>query len=192
MNQDAKFLRGQSLKWICSAEFRHENRIKLSRTWSDGPRACVIGCNPSKANAHQEDPTTLWLIDWFWRHGFGGYDLGNLYPFCTSSPKKCREIVDGLYAGNDFGARDALHYQNLPAVIEMAKSASQVFVCWGAIAWDNSWIEEVVEGVQGGVEPYPNLWCWGLTKSGAPKHPMARGVHRITRDQPPVLWRETP
>ncbi|AHE56053.1 hypothetical protein [Sphingomonas sanxanigenens] len=34
-----------------------------------------------------------------------------------------------------------------------------------------------------------DLWCWGKTKDGAPKHPMARGLHRIPRDQQPIMWR---
>ncbi|UFW79976.1 DUF1643 domain-containing protein [Rhizobium sp. SU303] len=31
--------------------------------------------------------------------------------------------------------------------------------------------------------------CLGLTKDGYPKHPMARGAHRIPRDQQPILWK---
>ncbi len=33
-----------------------------------------------------------------------------------------------------------------------------------------------------------NLVCLGLTKDGFPKHPMARGVHRIARDQQPIMF----
>jgi hypothetical protein len=33
------------------------------------------------------------------------------------------------------------------------------------------------------------IWCWGTTTSGAPKHPLARGKHRIPVDQPAILWR---
>ncbi len=51
------------------------------------------------------------------------------------------------------------------------------------------WIEHVVEEIQTGVEPAPDLWYWGKTKSGAPTHPMARVKHRIPRDQKPILWR---
>ena len=34
-----------------------------------------------------------------------------------------------------------------------------------------------------------DLVCLGLTKDGYPKHPMARGAHRIPRDQQPILWK---
>lgn len=172
-----------------SAFFAREGcRVRLSRDWGDGPRALVIGCNPSTADALRDDPTSRWWNGWFERAGFGGYDAANLYPFCTPSPAECRKIADGI-EGGDWGARDALHFENLPALVSMARAAKQVFVCWGAIAWDDFWIEHVVEEIQSGEAPYPDLWCWGLTSNGSPKHPLARGAHRIPRDQPPLLWR---
>jgi hypothetical protein len=82
-----------------------------------------------------------------------------------------------------------LHFTNLSALVAAAKAADQVFVCWGAIAWDQDWIEHVVEEIQTGEAPWPDLWCWGKTGSGAPKHPLARGLHRIPADQKPILWR---
>lgn len=163
-------------------------RRRLSRDWSKGPRALVIGCNPSTADAEQEDPTTKWWNRWFQANGFGGYDAANLYSFCTSSPAKCRHISEAGWDGCDWGARDEMQH-NRDAVAKMAKRADQVFVCWGAIAWDDAWIEDVIEEIQCGVAPYPDLWCWGKTKHGSPTHPMARGKHRIDPLQPAILWR---
>lgn len=164
-------------------------RIRLSRDWSPGPRALVIGCNPSTADGQSDDPTTRWWNEWFRWFGFGGYDAMNLYPFCTSSPIECRRIAAWEDNGPDWHARDAMLFTNLPAIVEAAKSAQQVFVCWGAIAWDCDWIEHVVEEIQSGIGPFPDLWCWGLNKDGSPKHPKARGVHRISPSQMPILWR---
>lgn len=164
-------------------------RIRLTRDWGDGPRALTIGCNPSAADAEKDDPTSRWWNAWFYRFGFGGYDAMNLYPFCTAQPSECRRIVEDADGGVDYAARDLMHFNNLPALVRAAKAAKQVFVCWGAIAWDDAWIEHAIEEIQSGVEPYPDLWCWGKTKSGAPKHPLARGLHRIPVDQPPILWR---
>lgn len=163
-------------------------RRRLSRDWGPGPRALVIGCNPSTANALVDDPTSRWWNAWFQLYGFGGYDAMNLYPFCTSSPAECRKIAEGGWVG-DWDSRDAMTFLNLPALVRSAKAAHQVFVCWGAIAWDQQWIEHVVEHIQTGLAPWPDLWCWGATASGAPKHPLARGKHRIPHDQPPILWR---
>lgn len=164
-------------------------RLVLSRDWAPGPRALVLGCNPSTADTDKDDPTSRWWNAWFQLFGFGGYDAMNLYPFCTSDPAACREITERINFGNDYGARDDLHFVNLPLLVEKAKAAQQIFVCWGAIAWDDAWIEHVVEEIQTGIEPYPDLWCWGKTNSGAPKHPLARGKHRIPADQDPILWR---
>jgi len=169
------------------ASFVGDCRKTLSRWWAPGPRALVIGCNPSSANHNKNDPTSLWWNAWFRLFGFNGYDAVNLYPFCTSSPADCRKRVDAAFAG-EWHDRDAL-LANVDHVAGMAKSAAQVFVCWGAIAWDDEFVEHVVEHIQTGEAPYPDLWCWGTTKLGAPKHPLARGVHRIRTDQPPILWR---
>jgi hypothetical protein len=172
------------------AVFLGGNRIELGRRWGPGPRACVIGHNPSDAGPDRDDPTTRWWTDWFTMYGFGSFVAVNLYPFVTSDPKECARIVANIYAGNAWHDRDALHFINLPAVVKVAKTADQVFVCWGAIAGhDEGWIEHVIEEVQTGVAPYPDLWCWGTNADGSPKHPMARGKHRIPRGQPPILWR---
>lgn len=171
-----------------TAEFAGTERIVLSRRWGPGPIALAIGCNPSTADDLRDDPTSLWWNAWFQHFGFGGYDAANLYPFCTSSPSECRKRAD-WHLTDDWFARDQMQFVNLPRVVELAKTADQVFVCWGNIAWDDEWIEHVVEEIQSGVAPYPDLWCWGKTQSGAPKHPMARGKHRIARDQKPILWR---
>ncbi|MEH3107132.1 MAG: DUF1643 domain-containing protein [Sphingomonas fennica] len=163
-------------------------RKTLSRDWALGPRALVIGCNPSTADHNRDDPTTQWWMAWFEQFGFGGFDAVNLYPFCTSSPAECRLRADAALGGPAWGDRDDL-FANLDMVATMAKVAHQVFVCWGAIAWDSDWVEHVVERIQTDVAPWPDLWCWGTTGSGAPKHPLARGKHRIPRNQPPILWR---
>lgn len=171
------------------AEF-HGNgqRLTLTRRWGDGPQACVIGCNPSRAAQQIEDNTSRWWNAWFQEFGFGGYDAVNLYPFITSHPKECRAIVETIDHGA-WDVRDDLHFVNLAHVVAKAKAADKVFVCWGAIAWDGLWIDHVVEQIQSGEGPYPDLWCWGVTSGGAPKHPMARGKHRIVADQPAILWR---
>ena len=162
-------------------------RRRLTRNWGPGPRAFVLGCNPSAADALADDPTSRWWNAWFQLFGFGGYDAGNLYSFCTASPAECRKRTEAGWSG-EWHDRDEMQ-ANYDDVIRMAKRADQVFVCFGAIAWDDMWIEQVIEGIQSGVAPYPDLWCWGKTQAGAPMHPMARGKHRIPRDQQPILWR---
>lgn len=163
-------------------------RLTIGRKWGPGPHACMIGCNPSVAGDKLDDPTVLWWTHWCQLFGYGSFTGVNLYPFITSSPAECRKLAD-WEATDDWWVRDALIYTNLSVVTDEAKRANTVFAGWGAIAWDDDWIEHVVEGIQTGVAPWPDLWCWGTTKSGAPTHPMARGKHRIAHDQRPILWR---
>lgn len=172
-----------------SARFVEDCRLELHRRWGPGPRACVIGHNPSEAGAFSDDPTSKWWNRWFGLYGFGSYTAVNVYPWCSPDPRGCYEKVAAINAGGDWSARDMLHFVNLPAVVATAKAADQVFVCWGGIARDHAWIEHVIEEIQSGEAPYPDLWCWGRTRDGAPMHPMARGKHRIPPDQKPILWR---
>jgi hypothetical protein len=74
-------------------------------------------------------------------------------------------------------------------VAQEAKKADRVVACWGAIALDDLWVDAIVEEIQAGPEPYPDIYCLGTTSSGAPKHPLARGRHRVPRDQQFALWR---
>lgn len=173
---------------VRDATFAGDNRLTLTRSWGPGPMACFIGCNPSMAGKKADDPTSLWWIKWSRLFGFGRYTGVNMYPFVTSSPAECRKMADWKNNGPDWHARDAMQH-NLDVVEYEAKAADIVIACWGAIAWDDEWIEHVVERIQTGEEPWPDIYCFGKTLSGAPKHPMARGVHRIPIDQKPILWR---
>ena len=162
----------------------------LTREWGPGPRALVIGCNPSDAAEDREDPTSRWWNEWFRLFGFGAYDAMNLWAKVSSNPKQCKCWADWQGNGPYWQARNEIVCHNLSALVAAAKRADQVFVCWGSIAWDHDWVEHVVKEIQSGEAPWPDLWCWGKTKSGAPIHPMARGKHRISKDQEPILWRQ--
>ncbi|MEM6493320.1 MAG: DUF1643 domain-containing protein [Pseudomonadota bacterium] len=172
-----------------SAVFSGDMRLELNREWAPGPKACVIGHNPSDAGADREDSTSLWWNRWFMHHGFGSYTAVNAYPWISSKPVDVYERLRQIEQGVDWGARDDLYITNYNTVARVAKAADQVFVCWGSIARDDAWISQLIEGIQGEDPPWPNLWCWGFTKSGAPTHPMARGKHRIDPLQKPLLWR---
>jgi hypothetical protein len=171
------------------ARFYDGCRAELSRRWaSNGKVAGVIGCNPSDANGDRDDPTSGWLTKWFRDNGFAAYRLWNLYPFVTSSPRECRRMADWENNGPDWWARDMLH-KNLSFVEKASREVDQVFVCFGAIAWDADWTQHFIEEIQQGVMPCPALWCWGFNNDGSPKHPMARGKHRIPNGQKALLWR---
>ena len=107
------------------AVFSGDDRLELRRWWDDtGPWACVIGCNPSTADALADDPTSRWWNRWFRAFGFRGYSAVNLYPFCTSSPAECRKRASWEGNGPDWHARDAIH-ANASYVVQTAKAADQ-------------------------------------------------------------------
>lgn len=164
-------------------------RVSLTRCWGPGKRVNFIGCNPSRAGKVRDDPTCTWWIRWSQALSFGSLVGTNLYPFVTSSPAACRKIADWEANGPDWYARDRIQ-QNLDVVAKTAKAADLVVGCWGAIAWDRMWVEHVVEAIQSGTEPWPDIWCLGKTASGAPMHPMARGKRRLAPDVEPKLWRK--
>lgn len=165
-------------------------RWTLTRTWSnEGGHVCFIGLNPSTADHRHDDPTVRRWILFARSWGYGGFTAVNLYPFRSSSPAECREWAGPAIEGPDWYARDALLYRNLPTIVREAKSAALVVPCWGAGAWDLLWVDHVLEAIQTGEAPWPDLHCFGLSKEGHPIHPMARGRCRIPNHARPVLWK---
>jgi hypothetical protein len=154
-------------------------RVELRRVWDERvPLLVVTMLNPSRANHRRNDPTVLTLIHFAKLWGYGGLLVVNLYAFRSSS----RAVM--LAAPNRHCTANARY---LNAAIEYARSTTRrILVAWGT--------EGNAEGLAdwfasratlAGVE----LVCLGKTKAGEPKHPMARGQHRIPRDQQPIVWR---
>lgn len=164
-------------------------RWTLTREWSeDGLTVCYIGHNPSTAGHEIDDPTSQAWIHFGKVNGCGRYVAANLYPFRSPDPKACRAWADYEKNGPDWYARDCLQ-ANIGIVAREAKKADIVVACWGAIAQDDLWNDSVLEEIQSGEAPWPDVYCFGLTASGAPKHPLARGKHRLPRDQKFILWK---
>jgi hypothetical protein len=152
-----------------------EFRLTLIRLWDAGaPMLVVCMLNPSTADASIDDPTILALIHFATLWGYGGILVVNLFAVRTSSPKdmKNRRFPVGR-PYNEAAIDDALAYARA--------TTGKLLVAWGN---DGGWQERDVEFLSrcDGLE----LVCLGRTQSGAPKHPMARGQHRIPRDQQPI------
>ncbi len=174
----------------CSAQISKCGRFRwtLHRQWAEGPKVCYIGHNPSTADGSIEDPTTRAWAHFARSNGYGGYLAVNLYPFRSSDPKACRDWAEFESNGPDWHARDVM-MENIDLVASVAKQCAIVVASWGAIAQDEAMVDRIIEEIQTGEVPYPSIYCLGTTASGAPKHPLARGKHRIPRDQRFQLWR---
>ncbi|MEJ1118850.1 DUF1643 domain-containing protein [Phyllobacterium sp. CCNWLW109] len=131
--------------------------------------------NPSTADSTANDPTILTLIHFAKVWGYGGLLVVNLRAFRTSKPSEMYAASDAEGPDNDDFIRAALRYAH-----ETKKPA---LAAWGnASIPATSFIREAeIWGV--------DLICLGTTLGGQPKHPLARGHHRIPRDQMPVLWK---
>ena len=114
--------------------------------------------------------------------GYGGLCVVNLYPFRSSSPAECRRWAAWKNNGPDWDARDVLQ-KNALTVGALAQRAALTVAAWGAATWATNWAEQLIE------DHLPErLFCLGTTTDGAPKHPLARGKHRVPDDVVPVRW----
>lgn len=132
--------------------------------------------NPSRGDASIDDPTILTLI-WFAKlWGYGGLLIVNLYDFRASKPAEMFAAPVRLSVEGEKRAIGALVYAQ--------NNGGRLLAAWGNDGNDRAhfYVEHArCRGV--------HLICLGTTQSGAPKHPMARGKHRIPRDQQPIIWR---
>lgn len=157
-------------------------RFTLRRAWGPGPSILWCGANPSLANAERDDPTMRREIGFSYRWGFGSLVKVNLLPFITPNPAhlaaRMRERRGRmLMHDNEQRLRDEL---------------DKVTVC--VAAWGNLVPPDEVERILWAVrydtaDPKPVEWkCLGVTNSGAPKHTLARGKHRIPDDAKLIDW----
>lgn len=162
-------------------------RWTLTRTWGNGERVCWVMLNPSTADHRRDDPTLRRIIHFTRSWGFGGLTVVNLYPYRSSRPTECRRWAECDRIASGRHVRDALR-KNTAIIAREAKRAAVVIAAWGASAWDPAWVRNMVEELIGGKRVCRDLFRLGVTESGAPKHPMARGKHRVPDDQQPEAW----
>lgn len=174
--------------WEGTAEFSEDGRHRLSlgRRWGNGPRALVCGANPSSAGASRNDPTISWLIKMFEPRGYGGFLMVNWETYIASSPKEMHTWRNCC----PIDEHRAAVARNLDIIRTASVQSEMRFVAWGNLVPSIPQTTKVLWALSLGVsEP---LYAFGLTKDGKPKHPMARGHHRIPDDWKPVLWRAGP
>lgn len=153
-------------------------RYELRRIW-DGRLPVLVVCmlNPSRADDQREDPTLLALIHFATLWGYGGLRIINLYAFRSPSPK---EMFDA--GERAMGPENEKH--TAAAVLYAKQNGGKMLVAWG-----NHGAERATFFAEWAHHQDVELICLGTTLSGAPKHPMARGKHRIPRNQQPIVWR---
>jgi hypothetical protein len=128
-------------------------RYRLER--GEEPRLAFCQLNASTADAIRNDPTTLKDMKFAAREGYRGVVLVNVYGWRSTDP---RRVLD---AANPFGDNE----QHLDRV---AREHQKIVVAWGGNVIARHAYETCTILERYGAE----LLCFGVTKSGEPKHPL--------------------
>ena len=137
-------------------------RYELHRTWDKKKKKVLfIMLNPSTADIHNNDLTTIRCMNFAKKWGYGGIMIGNIYPFRAKRPKDLRRWLDEpcdtqFYVG----------YDNENYVIDMAYKAGLIICAWGCnYKGTPEWIKDIDSKM--GLH-YLELCDDGIT----PKHPL--------------------
>ena len=133
-----------------------EHRLVLGRRWAEGPLVAFIGLNPSTADADVDDATVRRCMGFARTWGFGGLLIANLFTFRTPDPRLLAASRRPLTLGADNALRD------------VCDAAILVIEAWGAHAMAADRTAHVRE-ILDGRAPRAVI---GLTKDGAPRHPL--------------------
>lgn len=160
------------------------HRLRLDRWWSDEPRALVCMRNPSIANGLRPDPTIRNLVFLLQgRPGIGGFTVVNADDRIATDPADLEWWLETWIPDE----LRAIRAPNLIRIRELSAAAPVRIVAWGNLLRGGLHAERVIRAMSlDGKHP---LYAFGTTADGAPKHPMARGHHRIPLGQPLVEWR---
>lgn len=134
-------------------------RYLLLRTWDHTlPRCLYVMLNPSTADADIDDPTIRSCIRLAKEKGFGGLAVVNLYAWRATDPKN-------LPAKQS----EAMGSSNLRAIETAVSQCTTVICAWGA----HPYAARNVAGALDIIRLYQHTpYCFGVTQSGAPKHPL--------------------
>jgi hypothetical protein len=133
-------------------------RYWLSRRWSEGPVVTFVMLNPSTADASTDDPTIRRCIGFSKAHGAGGLDVVNLYALRSTDPKALWTVSDPVGPMNDAHLR-------LAAMLA-GDNEWPIIAAWGA----NAKADRVAQVRR--IEGMDRLTALGVTKDGAPRHPL--------------------
>lgn len=132
------------------------------------PSRCVfVMLNPSTADAFKPDPTVGECIKRASMWGFDVVEVVNLFALRTPYPK---ELISTSRGQRGEGT------ENIMEIVAACRVADLVVYGWGndgALGAQHVHVRRALDFA--GITPM----CMGRTKHGFPKHPLARGKHRI-------------
>lgn len=133
-------------------------RYSLRRLWDDRkPGLLFVMLNPSTADAEVDDATIRSCIRLSKDMRFGWFEVVNLYAFRATDPKNLLNTIEPIGPGNE------------DAIKEASFRCQSVVCAWGAHPFARHRERAVLEMLRFRHAP---IYCFGKTKSGAPKHPL--------------------
>lgn len=151
-------------------------RYRLGRRWTAGwgKPAVFVMLNPSIADAYVDDPTIRRCVRFARAWGCDRLIVVNLYALRATDPRELWKVEDPVGPENDAHLEDAAYTAR--------RYDGPLVAAWGA----NARPDRVAEVLQ--IPGMERLKSLGMTLAGAPKHPLARGRHRIPDDVVPRPW----
>lgn len=161
-------------------------RRKLVRRIGDGPTLCVAMQNPSTARAEEDgknDQTINRLVGFCERLGYGKLVVVNWSFRRATHPHDLYNWLRQL----DWRAREDHFKEALEIAVEEASKATLFVAAWGAGHYGEAQPREFAFKLR---MRRVDLYAFGLTHDGRPKHPLARGRSRLPDGAKPFLWLE--
>lgn len=126
------------------------------RCFREGGVCLFIGLNPSTADHRTNDPTVRRCIDYTLRWGYGVLVVCNIFALRSTDPK-------GLYR-----VEDPVGPENDRHLVQNVAEADLVVCAWG----NHGKLHGRGDRVRELIEPHADLYCFGVTGPGYPKHPL--------------------
>lgn len=149
-------------------------RYWLGRRWDFSlPMGTVLGINPSRAGATEDDQSTIKIQGFTQRWGWGGYYLGNPFAFRATDQRALLLAADPIGPDND------------AALQQLLEGGVRVVVAWGSAKTPavRRLLDERIACMLPLLRARP-LYCLGVTSDGSPRHPLMLGYDRELE-----LWR---
>lgn len=133
-------------------------RYTLTRDWGEGRRAVFVMLNPSTADASEDDPTIRRCMGFARDWGYSGLLVLNLYAYRSTDPRELWKVDDPVGPDNDSHIRQCL-------------TQAEVHGCVTVAAWGAHAKADRVMAVYS-LHPEHAFTALGVTKNGAPRHPL--------------------
>jgi hypothetical protein len=144
-------------------------RYSLGRRWGEADRFVLwVMLNPSTADAQQNDPTIRRCIALSAAtvavpgtvEGYAALAVVNLFALRSPDPTRLVDHHDPVGPRND------------EVIAAFGAAADAVIVAWGAMAFARERARAVISILRDSVRSTVPIACYGITRSGAPRHPL--------------------